>query len=73
MVAGYTNAACIIYDIETGKSIVRMETLQVSVNFIFDSSLVPLILKVDFNALGDIFIVWTAFITYRMAQVTLVQ
>lgn len=28
MVAGYTNAACIIYDIETGKSIVRMETLQ---------------------------------------------
>ena len=29
MVTGYSNAACIIYDIETGKSVVRMDTLQV--------------------------------------------
>ena len=29
MVAGYSNAACIIYDIETGKSIMRMDTMQV--------------------------------------------
>lgn len=28
MVAGYNNAACIIYDIETGKSVVRMDTMQ---------------------------------------------
>jgi len=28
MVTGYSNAACIIYDIETGKSVVRMDTLQ---------------------------------------------
>jgi WD40 repeat protein len=29
MVTGYSNAACIIYDIETGKSVVRMDTMQV--------------------------------------------
>ena len=29
MVTGYSNAACIIYDIETGKSIMRMDTMQV--------------------------------------------
>ena len=29
MVTGYSNAACVIYDIETGKSVVQMDTLQV--------------------------------------------
>ena len=29
IVTGYSNAACIIYDIETGKSIMRMDTMQV--------------------------------------------
>merc|ERR1719458_2001444 len=28
IVTGYSNAACIIYDIETGKSVVQMDTLQ---------------------------------------------
>ena len=32
MVTGYSNAACIIYDIETGKSVVRMDTMQVRCN-----------------------------------------
>ena len=31
MVTGYSNAACIIYDIETGKSVIRMDTLQVKI------------------------------------------
>ena len=30
IVTGYSNAACIIYDIETGKSIMRMDTMQVT-------------------------------------------
>ena len=45
MVAGYTNAACIIYDIETGKSIVRMETLQVSVIYRLIAHLLNLLLR----------------------------
>ena len=30
MVAGYTNGACMIYDVEKGKQVVRLDTFQVS-------------------------------------------
>ena len=29
MVTGFSNAACIIYDIETGKTVIRMDSMQV--------------------------------------------
>ena len=29
-VAGYVNAACVIYDVETGKQVVKLDTFQVS-------------------------------------------
>ena len=32
-VAGYTNAACVIYDVETGKQVVKLDTFQVNQPF----------------------------------------
>ena len=29
-VAGYVNAACVIYDVETGKQVIKLDTFQVS-------------------------------------------